>query len=361
MARLEIIPDRKSGINAVFRELVDSAFEFLERGIDGIESDRKHSIIDFATAIELFLKARLLAEHWTLVVEKIDTAEHRSFLEGNVRTIGTEGAIRRLSRILSISVSEDAAKQFAAIAAQRNKAIHFYHQESSPRASGRDLEKTVLDQVTGWYYLQELLAEWSSQFQGYEKEMLRISYKMQRHTHFLRVKFENLRPKIEGEVAKGEVYDECPSCKFPAARRRRMSDFVSRLRCRVCGVRNFTISFECIGEECGQPINLSSHHPGQRSCKNCGEVYDEGALREILENFSDPTDHHDIINCANCQSLNSGIDHQDLVLCTECLIAQGSAAQCGWCNERQIGGGDLRNSEWSGCEFCEGRAGWDKD
>ena len=361
MAKIEILPNHQSSIDAVFRELVDSAFEFLERGIDGIETDRKHSIIDFATAIELFLKARLLAEHWTLVVEKIDAADHRSFLEGNVRTIGTEGAIKRLSRILSISVPEDAAKQFAAIAAQRNKAIHFFHRESSTRASRRELEKTALDQVTGWYYLHELLSEWSGHFQGYEKETFRISQKMQRHTHFLRVKYENLATGINEDIGKGEAYVDCPSCSFPAARKRRMSDCVYRLRCRVCGVRNYTICFDCVDEECGQPINLSSHQPGQRSCKNCGEVYDDSALRNILENISDPTGPSDTINCANCLSLNSGIEHQDIVLCTECLIAQGDVPQCGWCNERQIGGGDLRNSEWSGCEFCDGRSGWDDD
>jgi hypothetical protein len=46
-----------------FNQLVGSAFEFLDRAIGHVEADRKHSIINFATAVELFLKARLFKEH----------------------------------------------------------------------------------------------------------------------------------------------------------------------------------------------------------------------------------------------------------------------------------------------------------
>ena len=361
MAKIKITDADQTKMNAVFRELTDSAYEFLERGIDGIEKDRKHSIIDFATAIELFLKARLLVEHWTLVVEQIDRADQRKFLEGNVRTVGTEAAISRLGRILSISISDDAKAQFTNISAQRNKAIHFFHGASSSSASQQELEKTALDQIKGWYYLHELLSEWKPHFQGYESSTYRISQKMQRHTQFLSVKYEAFKPKIEADIADGEVYDTCPSCKLPAARKCRMSDLVSRLRCRVCGVKNFTIAFECTDVDCRQPVRLSSHHPAQRSCGNCGEIYDNDALRDILENFADLSDPHDAINCANCLSLGTGIDHDKIVLCTECLIAHSGAPSCRWCHERQLGGGDLRDSEWSGCEFCDGRAGWDKD
>jgi len=36
-------------------------------------------------------------------------------------------------------------------------------------------------------------------------------------------------------------------------------------------------------------------------------------------------------------------------------------AGCEWCNELQMGGGDLEFSFDSGCEFCDGRAGWRRD
>jgi len=34
---------------------------------------------------------------------------------------------------------------------------------------------------------------------------------------------------------------------------------------------------------------------------------------------------------------------------------------CKWCNEGQIGGGDLERNYYSSYEFCDGKSGWDKD
>lgn len=55
--------DETPALDNVFDQIVRSAFDFLERAIEQVEKDRKHSIVNFATAIELFLKARLFKEH----------------------------------------------------------------------------------------------------------------------------------------------------------------------------------------------------------------------------------------------------------------------------------------------------------
>lgn len=77
--------------------------------------------------------------------------------------------------------------------------------------------------------------------------------------------------------------------------------------------------------------------------------------------YSDPSDCEPQINCAMCSSMGSVVQHHDAFICTECLSTDESAPRCGWCNERQIGGGDLEYSYHSGCEFCDGQAGWTKD
>ncbi|HEX4556398.1 MAG TPA: hypothetical protein VH249_20580 [Xanthobacteraceae bacterium] len=50
--------------------LIENALDFLTRAIDEFEGAPKYSIIHFYAAIELFLKARLLDEHWSLIVSK---------------------------------------------------------------------------------------------------------------------------------------------------------------------------------------------------------------------------------------------------------------------------------------------------
>ena len=55
----------------LFDRLVDNALDFLNRSIADFEKSPKYSVIHFYTAVELFVKARLMAEHWSLVVAKV--------------------------------------------------------------------------------------------------------------------------------------------------------------------------------------------------------------------------------------------------------------------------------------------------
>jgi hypothetical protein len=58
---------------------------------------------------------------------------------------------------------------------------------------------------------------------------------------------------------------------------------------------------------------------------------------------------------------NSVVEHHRKFVRTECLKVGDEVHYCGWCNEGQLGGGDLEHSYYSGCEFCEGKVGWEKD
>ena len=61
------------------------------------------------------------------------------------------------------------------------------------------------------------------------------------------------------------------------------------------------------------------------------------------------------INCAECSQLDSVIEHNGYFICMNCLYIEDGVQYCEWCNEGQIGGGDLTYSMLSGCEFCDGR------
>ena len=66
-----------------FDDVVRNAFDFLGRSIDELEKHPKYSVIHFYSAIELFVKARLLKEHWALIVMKPDQADKAKFLRGD--------------------------------------------------------------------------------------------------------------------------------------------------------------------------------------------------------------------------------------------------------------------------------------
>ncbi len=54
----------------MFNRLVENAFDFLFKAISEIEGQPKYSVIHFYAAVELFVKARLMKEHWSLVISQ---------------------------------------------------------------------------------------------------------------------------------------------------------------------------------------------------------------------------------------------------------------------------------------------------
>jgi hypothetical protein len=103
--------------------LTDNAIDFLNRAIDDFKAQPKYSIINFHTAVELFLKARLLREHWSLIVLK--SPDRQKFEAGDFISVPFDEACVRLQNIVQSPVPERARKNFDAIRKHRNKMVHF--------------------------------------------------------------------------------------------------------------------------------------------------------------------------------------------------------------------------------------------
>ncbi len=78
-----------------FDSLVCNAIDFLEMSVQEIEKRPKYSVIHFATSVELFLKARLLREHWSLVVAKIEKASIQTFRNGEFVSVTMDECLAR--------------------------------------------------------------------------------------------------------------------------------------------------------------------------------------------------------------------------------------------------------------------------
>jgi hypothetical protein len=59
----------------IFDALANNAFDFLNRAIADFEKYPKYSVIHFCAAVEMLLKAKLMREHWSLVVSKGSVAQ----------------------------------------------------------------------------------------------------------------------------------------------------------------------------------------------------------------------------------------------------------------------------------------------
>ncbi len=348
-------------LNAALRDLSESAFDFLERSVDEIETHPKYSVIHFATAVELILKARLMREHWTLVVERASDVTLDDFLTGKAKTVSQADAIKRLKNACGENITSDAVTQFGKIAAHRNRMIHFFHEAGRKEADDTLTEEIVKELCLSWFHLDRLLAEWSDQFDAFQAEVASVDTKMKSLREFLKVTFERLKPEIATLKKAGTAFNVCAGCGFEAAAVEQIEGMLFEQRCKVCGLGETYLEIPCPAE-CGATLHIEAEYGSDRTCQNCGCEVTASDLADVLDTEGyDPTDFHTPINCAYCSSLGTVVQHHEIFICTECLERDVSAPTCDWCNEAQIGGGDLDHSHYTGCEFCEGHAGWMKD
>ena len=91
-----------------------------------LEHKPKFALIDFYTGIELCLKARLVYEHWTLIVKQ-KNPDIAKFKSGDLHTINLDESKKLLKNNLSITIEEQTDNKFDELRKERNKMVHFYH------------------------------------------------------------------------------------------------------------------------------------------------------------------------------------------------------------------------------------------
>lgn len=347
-------------IEAATSALAESALDFLDRAVREIKDHPKYAVINFATAVELFMKARLMHEHWALVVEKTSEAKIGRFLRGECKTVGPREALNRLNRICGQNIPEDAIDQFMRLAAHRNRMVHFFHEAGGKEASDVKIEEVVKEQCLCWFHLEKLLRKWSDQFEELSNKVAHIGWQMKRNRDFLQVTFDQIKPKLDEARAAGTVFQPCSGCGFDAAAVNDISEHLHDRECKVCGLVEGFVTMPCPAE-CDATLTIEADHGSDRTCEKCGHEVDEGELAELLETDAQSFEDYTQRNCALCSSMGTVIQHNEVYVCTACLNFSDEIALCEWCNEMQMGGGDLEFSHHTGCEFCDGHAGWMKD
>lgn len=345
-----------------FDSLVSNGFDFLETAIQEFKEKPKYSLIHFAAGIELILKSRLLQEHWSLIID--GKPNLKRFEVGDFKSINYSELIPRIEDILKESISEDIKKCFKSIGDHRNKMIHFFHELEAAEGSEKIIREVAIEQSKGWFYLNQLIGKWYPIYESYKDKINSLEIQMRRHQEYLKAVYEQLKPEIEKEVKKDVRFRRCGSCKQPASKVSPLSDTLSTSKCLVCSTEESLMQLECYN--CEKKVEFSEYDFNNEFtfiCK-CSAQLDQGYIKEILDtNPATTGDYLDFfpINCAECSGYDTVVQHYDFWVCTQCLNVNKEMNVCGWCNEGQIGGGEMEYSELNGCEFCEGKLGWFRD
>ncbi|MBA4223121.1 MAG: hypothetical protein C0458_20525 [Methylobacterium sp.] len=344
----------------LFDALTRSAFEFLRRAIDEFESSPKFSTVHFATAIELFLKARLMREHWSLLLDKPDQADKAAFFKGDAKTVTPEQTIERLRRIASVVVPPASREVFGNIAKHRNKMVHFVHAGEAGANGQEELEKVAEEQCAGWLALRTLLSEWP-EFASYQRDIRQVSTKMERYRAYLRKAFEAKQPELQAHRRAGGRVIACPSCFFESVKVEKPHGSIADASCILCRFfHGSEIEVACPDPGCAERIIFTSGDGPPGACPTCSAQISKDYVSETLDTgegvHKDNYFDHVSINCPSCSGYHTVIEHHNRYVCSECYDTSDTYGVCGYCSEGQLGGVP-EHSSWVGCEFCEGNAG----
>lgn len=341
-----------------FENLVRNGIDFLEKAMSQLDSDPKHSVINFYTAVEIFLKAPLVHDHWTLVVVDRDL-NRQNYEAGDFLSVSFEDACTRLAAALNKPLKKSAKEAFDKVRKHRNRMVHFYHSG----LDGKQRDEIKLEQAQAWFELNRFVADtWREQFKPFVSEFRRMERSLIANNHYAQAKYEDLKPKIEGMKKGGKVFEDCPRCHTNACQIEEEAPRLTSYHCLVCFHSSKRLQIDC--PECGDPNQYVEPYDGL-SCEKCDcEVKGENEIFDLLDQNTvrgtkDDLDSDTPANCDECQSYHSVCEYEGGYLCTNCFTYFDSVGQCQWCNDPMTG--DTEDTYVTGCEHCDGYAGHHAD
>jgi hypothetical protein len=345
----------------MFSSVVENSLDFLNKAIVEIKDDPVFSLIHFYTGLELLLKARLMNEHWSLIVNRKSVPDLQKFRNGDFQSINLDEILDTLDKTLGIKVAKPHADAFHLVRKHRNKIIHFFH---DAQAQETKTEQIVKEQLVAWHFLQQIITtQWFQVFKPWNKELLNIDKGLRQNNTYLQIIFDEKAVILQQFMKQGFKIEVCPSCKFKSLVCSQSLDFLYQAKCEVCNLSEPRINIEC--PHCTRIIAYEGD--ATTHCKHCKKqilikdieniLIDQAALhiRAIEGDLSSPE-----ASCVECDGFRSVINtkHNQL-LCMACLSEFPEIYLCDWCGEGNTR--ILENSYYEGCSNCNGASDWRRD
>jgi hypothetical protein len=336
--------------NEIFDSLTKNAIDFIDSAISEIKTKPKYSAINFYTAVELFIKARLLKEHWSLIFVKPENAEVEKFLKGDFQSVGLDDTVKRLQYISGEMLTDNQLHSFHSIREHRNKLIHFYNAPYLGSPKKEAILEVISEQCKAWFYLHDLLAvRWQQTFINYKDEISRLDKLMHSYHEYWEAKLIILKPTFNDRLSNGGILVNCLCCCMESAIEKKSLGILIHHACPVCEFDITYISVSCpiCNDDIAVYIGLSGAF-----CFKCQKdtIQMEDLKNIILEN-------QNCLNasCSCCGGNETVIPLDNMWLCLSCFVVQESISQCPWCSQRITG--DSSGSYLDGCTQCDGRLG----
>lgn len=339
--------------------IVRNGFDFFRKSLLEFDAEPKFSVIHFFAAVELFLKARLMAEHWSLVVSK--DPNWTNFERGDFKSVTLDECLDRLAKIARSPVPADDAQRFKQLAKHRNKIVHFHHELDGVNA-GSARQDVAAELCGAWRSLFVLLTQnWATVFKPYLAELQRLDQQMRKYREYLQAIYDGQRDVLRQKIQQGQLIQTCCACGFDADHVDEIVPGLNEHSCSVCHYQTTTLDTTC--PSCQK--NISVDDDGFASCSHCSHAIEPQELASHIwdrhwsekENWESGYPAH----CTNCDGYQTVVPFFGTLLCASCFntYEEAEIQQCGWCAD--MNAGDMDESYWAGCVACEGSAGHHRD
>lgn len=342
----------------LYEHLVMNAIDFINRAIDDFDISPKYSTIHFAAGIELFLKARLMHEHWSLIILSLDNDKttREKIHDGDAVTVSPSQAKKRILTVFGEDISEE-WESFNDLILYRNKMIHFYHYDmNDPNRMKAEKEKLASMQCVAWFQLYHRLLQrrWAKLFAFVEDDLAELNAKMLKHTRYLKEKYVQIKDTIETYKKNGSIIECCRSCHFEAAQKFFSESRLIRNECLVCNFRENEISIKC--PDCGGKIYVRGHEDVE--CVKCKHHVDDEQFARILDGIRRSDDESNgrrlqpPICCRECDGIEVVQLEDGPWICRDCHTSYANedvetCDRCGIPTTQKI-----RDSLMGYCGFC---------
>jgi len=226
-----------------FEPIVKNMFEYINKSLDLLD-EPQYSIIYFYTALELLFKARLLNEHWSLVISNFEHGKStfENFKNGASQSVYLNDAATRIRNLFK-DLPNKYEYNFKEIKEERNKLVHFPITDIAK-------EKKKLLQVLykAWYYMLFLLQkQWKDIFISFDQDIKLIDRKIKGNNEFLKEKSNILIEKYPNKY----TMQTCCFCGYNAtiSIESYYDDEVKSCKCDVCENYFFDIGENFIYQE----------------------------------------------------------------------------------------------------------------
>ncbi|MGV9358156.1 serine/arginine repetitive matrix protein 1 [Streptomyces misionensis] len=172
--------------------------------------DVKYAVLHLQAAVEVLLKARLMAEHWSLVFSDPHKATRKALDEATLSSVSTEQAVIRLRNIADVPIAEKEGRALKNLTEDRNKLQHFGLTAPAPVIEARAGE--VLDFLIR-FVDEELMPRLSHEERDETEEALgQLRGGLASINTFVRERTNRIRGEVTREGSENRTI-RCPECE----------------------------------------------------------------------------------------------------------------------------------------------------